>query len=69
MAGILSALEAQGKPADALKDQKFVVAGSGSAGLGVVNALVESMVVGQGLTEAEARRQFGSPTSTVFSEC
>lgn len=58
VAGILSALEAQGKPADALKDQKFVIAGSGSAGLGVVNALVESMMVGQGVTEEEARRQF-----------
>ena len=58
VAGILSALEAQGKPADALKDQKIVVAGSGSAGLGVVNALVESMVVGNGISEKEARSRF-----------
>ena len=49
VAGILSALEAQGKKPETLKEQRFVIAGSGSAGLGVVNALCESMVV-QGLT-------------------
>ena len=57
VAGILSALEAQGKSADQLKEQRFVIAGSGSAGLGVVNALCESMVV-QGLTLEEARSRF-----------
>jgi malate dehydrogenase (oxaloacetate-decarboxylating)(NADP+) len=57
VAGILSALEAQEKSPDALKDQTFVIAGSGSAGLGVVNALCESMVV-QGSTMEEARSKF-----------
>ena len=57
VAGILSALEAQAKPPEDLKEQKFVIAGSGSAGLGVVNALCESMVV-QGLSIEEARAKF-----------
>ena len=57
LAGLLSALQAQGKPAEALKDQRILVAGAGSAGLGVAAMLVEGMVQ-QGLTEAEARRRF-----------
>jgi len=57
LAGLLSAMRAQGKPAEALKDQRILVAGAGSAGLGVANMLVQGMVQ-QGLTEAEARSRF-----------
>ena len=57
LSGLLSALQAQGLPAEALKDQRILVAGAGSAGLGVAAMLVQGMVQ-QGLTEAEARARF-----------
>ena len=44
VAGILSALRQQGKAPSEIVNQKFVIAGAGSAGLGVANALVDAMV-------------------------
>jgi len=57
LAGILSALKAQGLSQSALRDQRFLVAGAGSAGLGVANMLVMGMMQ-QGLTADEARSRF-----------
>eukprot|EP00039_Didymoeca_costata_P018124 m.332200 g.332200 ORF g.332200 m.332200 type:complete len:696 (-) comp16897_c0_seq1:864-2951(-) len=57
VAGVLGALKLQGKSPKDLMDQSFVVAGAGSAGLGVANALVEAMVH-MGKDVNEARSQF-----------
>ena len=57
LAGLLSALQAQGKHPESLKDQRILVAGAGSAGLGVAAMLVQGMMQ-QGLSEAEARARF-----------
>jgi len=59
LAGLLSALKLWGSSATAaeLKDQRVLVAGAGSAGLGVASMLAQGMVQ-QGLSEAEARRRF-----------
>lgn len=45
VAGILSALRQKGLPASSLAEQRIVVAGAGSAGLGVANALAEAMAM------------------------
>lgn len=57
LAGLLSALRVQGKDHTALPDQKIVCLGSGSAGIGVCNALVQGMVM-EGLSEEEAHKRF-----------
>lgn len=57
LAGLLSALEAQGKKATSLKDQRILVVGAGSAGLGVSDMVAKGMMQ-QGLTEDEARARF-----------
>jgi malate dehydrogenase (oxaloacetate-decarboxylating)(NADP+) len=57
LAGILSALTAQGMKTSALKDQKILVAGAGSAGLGVSDMVAKGMMQ-QGLSEAEAKSRF-----------
>lgn len=57
LAGILSALRSRGLPPEALQDQRFLVAGAGSAGIGVADMLVEGMVQ-QGLPRDQARARF-----------
>lgn len=57
LAGILSALRVQGKGPQDLVHQKVVVAGAGSAGLGVAEALRKGMVQ-QGMSEEDAQRTF-----------
>ena len=57
VAGIMSALRLQGKEVDALKDQKILIAGAGSAGIGVATALSDAMVM-QGLSHKEACSKF-----------
>ncbi|KAL9655398.1 hypothetical protein ABK040_011239 [Willaertia magna] len=57
VSGILNSLRALGQSFEDIKNQKFVVVGSGAAGLGVTNALKEAMVR-EGLTDEEARKQF-----------
>jgi len=58
LAGVLSALKQKGlDPSKTLKDQKILVAGAGSAGLGVCDQLMEGMIQ-QGLTREEARNNF-----------
>lgn len=57
VAGILSALAQQGKGQEALTEQRIVIAGAGSAGLGVANALHAAMVM-EGLSPEEAAQNF-----------
>lgn len=40
LAGVLSALRVQGLPLSAIRDQRIVCLGAGSAGLGVCNAII-----------------------------
>lgn len=44
VAGIYGALAVQGKPVEAITEQRFVVVGAGSAGMGVVQTLALGMV-------------------------
>jgi malic enzyme len=44
LAGILTALRAQGKAAKEITKQRIVCLGGGSAGLGVINSLIDGMV-------------------------
>ncbi len=39
LAGLYGALAVQGKPVEAIKDQRVVVVGAGSAGMGVVSMI------------------------------
>lgn len=57
LAGVFSALQATGKEVTDLKDQRIVVAGAGSAGLGVATTLLQGMVH-QGMSTEAAQRQF-----------
>lgn len=60
LAGVLTALRAQGKPAKEITNQRILCVGGGSAGLGVVNSLIDGMVE-EGLTR-EVNSFFGSLT-------
>lgn len=44
VAGVYGALAVQGKTVDDIIDQKFVVVGAGSAGMGVVSLLALGMI-------------------------
>jgi len=57
LAGVLGALRASGAGVDHLGDQRIVVAGAGSAGIGVAQVLMQAMVE-QGHTEEEAKKAF-----------
>jgi malate dehydrogenase (oxaloacetate-decarboxylating)(NADP+) len=59
VAGLLSALRALGhqNPQEALKNQRIVTVGAGSAGLGVSRGIMFSMMEA-GLSEEEARKRF-----------
>lgn len=57
VAGLLGALRLQGKGPGELKNQRVMVAGAGSAGIGVATALADAMVMG-GLSMEEACQQF-----------
>ncbi len=52
LAGILSGLRLTGQP---LKEQRFLLVGSGAAGVGI-GRLLRTALLGEGLTEAEARQ-------------
>jgi len=54
LAGILSALRARGENVDSLGDQRILIAGAGSAGIGVGQVLVQAMVE-QGRAQEEAK--------------
>jgi len=57
LAGLLSALRAKGESVESLGDQRIVIAGAGSAGIGVAQVLKQAMME-QGKTEEEARQAF-----------
>lgn len=57
LAGVLGALRAQSLPTDALTEQRVVVAGAGSAGLGVATTLMQGMIQ-QGASMAAAASSF-----------
>lgn len=57
IAGVMSALRSIGEGPECLRNKRILIAGAGSAGLGVANALVNAMVC-QGLSLQEARDHF-----------
>lgn len=57
LAGLLGALRAKGDEVNALGDQRIVIAGAGSAGIGVAQVLKQAMME-QGRTEEEALKTF-----------
>jgi malic enzyme len=57
LAGLLSALRAKGEDVTALGDQRILIAGAGSAGIGVAQVLKQAMME-QGRSEEEARKCF-----------
>ncbi|KDD76796.1 malic enzyme [Helicosporidium sp. ATCC 50920] len=57
VAGLYGALRVQGQPPAALTQQRFVVVGAGSAGMGVAGMIAEAMVK-QGLSLQQARERF-----------
>jgi malate dehydrogenase (decarboxylating) len=52
-AGLIGALQVKGKPASALKEEKVVIVGTGSAGVGVATMVIR-MMMRHGLTHQEA---------------
>jgi malate dehydrogenase (oxaloacetate-decarboxylating)(NADP+) len=57
LAGLLGALRAKGEAVEALCDQTIVIAGAGSAGIGVAQVLKQAMIE-QGRSEEDARKAF-----------
>lgn len=57
LAGCLGALRAKGEDVNSLGNQRILIAGSGSAGIGVAQVLMQAMVE-QGLTKEEAKTAF-----------
>lgn len=57
LAGILGALRAKGEDVKSLGKQRFLIAGAGSAGIGVAQVLMQAMIE-QGCTEEESRETF-----------
>jgi malic enzyme len=57
LAGLLGALRAKGEAVEALGDHVIVIAGAGSAGIGVAQVLKQAMME-QGRTEEEALKAF-----------
>lgn len=57
LAGILSALRARGEDVNSLGDQRILIAGAGSAGVGVAHVLLQAMME-QGKSEEHALKAF-----------
>ena len=58
LAGLYGAMKVQGLTPEALKHQKIVVAGAGSAGSGVILTIRNAMHKRYGLTKEEASSRF-----------
>ncbi|KAJ7962340.1 Malic enzyme [Quillaja saponaria] len=58
LAGLLGTVRAQGRPLSNFVNQKIVVVGAGSAGLGVLNMAVQALSRMEGNTETAAKSQF-----------
>jgi len=57
LAGVLCALRAKGEDVTALGKQRIVIAGAGSAGIGIAQVLKNAMIE-QGYSPEEARNAF-----------
>lgn len=57
LAGLLCALRAKGESVNALGDQRIVIVGAGSAGIGIAQVLKEAMIE-QGRSVEEAKKAF-----------
>lgn len=57
LAGILGALRAKGEDVSSLSKQRILIAGAGSAGVGVAQSLYQAMIV-QGASEHDAKNAF-----------
>jgi malic enzyme len=57
LAGLLCALRAKGEPVTALGEQRIVIVGAGSAGIGIAQVLKEAMME-QGKSEEESKKAF-----------
>lgn len=58
LAGLLGTVRAQGRPLSDFTNQKIVVVGAGSAGLGVLNMAVQALSRMAGNSDLNARNQF-----------
>lgn len=57
LAGLLGALRAKGESVESLGSQRILIAGAGSAGIGIAQVLKQAMLE-QGYTEQEAKDAF-----------
>ena len=57
LAGLLGALRAKGEQVESLGDQRIVIAGAGSAGMGIAQVLKQAMIE-QGYDEEKATNAF-----------
>jgi malate dehydrogenase (oxaloacetate-decarboxylating)(NADP+) len=57
LAGLLGALKAKGEDVNTLGDQRILIAGAGSAGIGIAQVLYQAMLE-QGYSQAQARDAF-----------
>ena len=57
LAGVLGSLRSKGDDLTALGDQRIVIAGAGSAGIGVAQVLMQAMIE-QGRSPEEAKNCF-----------
>ena len=57
LAGVLGGLRAKGEQSTSLGDQRILIAGAGSAGIGVAQVLMQAMME-HGRTEEEAKKCF-----------
>lgn len=57
LAGVLGGLRAKGEQPTSLGDQRILIAGAGSAGIGVAQVLMQAMME-HGRTEEEAKKCF-----------
>ena len=57
LAGLMGAIRAKGDDVTNLKDQRIVIAGAGSAGIGIAQVVRQAMIE-QGCTDEEAKKAF-----------